>query len=143
MGSLGFTDAQKKALRIFRSLVNPETAIRVVLRAHARVIDRWRFMAAMPVPTPAPFPLYDCQYDITQEQFARIGNIPPLDQHDIETHHCLREKGWINRPPGFAAPKRLLSMHSPAPTTFINEREYEIIKTVRLTRNADYRRDGF
>lgn len=141
MGSLGFSDTQRMAVQNFLALARPEGAVRVITQSQGHLFNFWRFMTAMPVPTPGPYPLYDCRYWIEQETFARIAEVPSLNHKDIEEHHCRHERGWVNRPPAFIIPKEMLSMHATAPTTFINEREYEVIKTVGLLREAYHQKD--
>ncbi|KAK2756695.1 hypothetical protein FQN54_005141 [Arachnomyces sp. PD_36] len=132
---------QRYAFAVFQDLGRPNRGVRVVTHSQGMLGDFLRFVTSMPVPTPAPYPLYDCVYYPGQETFGRIATIPEIDSQDIQNHHCRREKGWVNQPPAFVKPAQIMSMHSKAPLTFINEREYEVVKTVGLLREASHQRD--
>jgi hypothetical protein len=47
-----------------------------------------------------------------------------------------REQGWMNNPPRFSTKEKTMSMHANAPLGLINEREYEVVKTIGLLRET-------
>lgn len=142
MEELGFTKAQQDYFDIFRAISGPDRDFRVVTQSRGQLPDFLHYLTKTPVPTPPPYPLYDCRYYPGQDSFGRIKDVPSLFNRDIENHHCRREKGWVNSPPGFVLPNQILSMHQSAPLTFINEREYEVVKTGGLLREAQYQHEN-
>lgn len=139
----GFSSDQRRALDGFRRLLWREMQIRVVTRARATLMDNWRFMTLMPLPTPAACPLYNCRYVVDQKALAHIKNIPAIGDSVVQQHHAYRTKGWTNTPPGFLHPRKIVSLYPDGPLTFINERENEVIKTVGLLREAEHQKSTY
>ena len=76
-------------------------------------------MTAMPIPTPGPYPLYDCRYVVDKREFSRVKEIPELSHDAVKEHHRHREQGWMNNPPRFSTKEKTMSMHANAPLGFI------------------------
>lgn len=136
-----FTQSQRAVLDTFRKLAQPNAGVRVLANRTGCFPQFWRFMTAMPVPTVPPFPLYDCRYDTVHQLLKPIAEIPPVDEHFVKARHARRVKGWVNQPPGFAPKFEILSINSTVPIRFINEREYEVVKTVGLLREAEFQKE--
>ncbi|PYI04107.1 hypothetical protein BO78DRAFT_409358 [Aspergillus sclerotiicarbonarius CBS 121057] len=136
-----FSVHQRQAVDSFRQLLSSDLQIRVVTRARGDLMENWRFFAAMPSPTPGPYPLYDCRY-VPGGSWCRMKTLPGIDDVAIVNHFGIRERGWMNNPPSWARPPRL-GMLCPAKLQFINEREYEVIKTIGLLREVEYQRTAY
>ncbi|KAE8138859.1 P-loop containing nucleoside triphosphate hydrolase protein [Aspergillus pseudotamarii] len=133
--------AQKTTLHFFRRARDPDMSIRIATRARATLMDAWKRMCAMPVPTFAAYPLYDCRYVVEQARCARMRNIPPITDPLVEAHHRRRVKGWMNTPPGYDRVTAIVSV--PVKYAFINEREYEVIRTIGLRREAEHQKSQY
>ncbi|KAK2777034.1 hypothetical protein FQN52_003261, partial [Onygenales sp. PD_12] len=140
--AMQFSPQQSEAVKAFRRLSSADMEMMVATQRQGNLADRWRFMAAMPVPTPGLFPYYDCRWAGEHNRFANITDIPLLTDNTIRIHHGLQETGWMNNPPAFSTPFKIVSMGEKAPLTFLNEREYEIFKTVGLLREAQWQKDN-
>ncbi|KAJ9254366.1 hypothetical protein DTO207G8_3557 [Paecilomyces variotii] len=139
----GFHESQIQTLNLLRGLTRSERSVHLRTRARAGLYDNWRLMSEMPQRTPPPYPLYDCTYDVHTGEFGVIRDIPTLADNNIQLHHRRRQMGWPNQPPKFDTPQQILSFTPNAPVTFINEREYEAIKTIGLLREANYRQRNY
>jgi hypothetical protein len=49
----------------------------------------------------------------------------------------------MNNPPRFSTKEKTMSMHANAPLGFINEREYEVVKSIALLREAQYQQTNY
>ncbi|KAL2834982.1 P-loop containing nucleoside triphosphate hydrolase protein [Aspergillus cavernicola] len=141
----GFSQSQISSLQVFSGVCASEAQLRVVTRARATVWDNWKLMASMPVPTPGPFPLYDCKYtyDVTTMYgtWNRVRDLPSLSSQMVIAHHADRKVGWMNMPApsSYMEPRKIMSMHCNPPLYFINERHYEVVKVGGLLREAEYK----
>lgn len=133
----GFTAVQRRSLEVFRRLLATNMRVRVTTRARGTLLQNWRFFAAMPKPTPGYYPLFDCRY-VASGGWCRMENIPSLNDDAIRAHFAVRNRGWMNNPPSFRSPP-LSGVFCIEPfLTFINERQYEVLKTVGLLREAEH-----
>ncbi|GJP87676.1 P-loop containing nucleoside triphosphate hydrolase protein [Aspergillus niger] len=136
-----FPSDQNQAVGIFRQLLSGDMQVRVITRARGNLLENWKFLAAMPMPTLGPFPLYDCRY-ISGGTWCRIDTLPAISDEALINHIGVRQRGWMNNPPSFVTPAVLGNL-IPAIYHFINERHYEVIKTVGLLREAEYQRTTY
>ncbi|XRM47494.1 hypothetical protein ABZX51_010465 [Aspergillus tubingensis] len=132
---------QSQAVRIFRQLLSSDMRVGVITRARGNLLENWRFLAAMPMPTLGPFPLYDCRY-VSGGSWCRIDSLPKISDRALSDHIGVRQRGWMNNLPSFVTP-RALGILFPAIYIFVNERHYEVIKTVGLLREAEYQRTTY
>ncbi|OJJ71240.1 hypothetical protein ASPBRDRAFT_676287 [Aspergillus brasiliensis CBS 101740] len=136
-----FSAGQTQAVNIFRQLLSGDMQVRVITRARGNLLENWKFLAAMPMPTLGPFPLYDCRY-VSGGSWCRIETLPTISDQALGNHIGVRDRGWMNKPPSFVTPHALGNL-MPSVYHFINERHYEVIKTVGLLREAEYQRTTY
>ncbi|KAL2701625.1 hypothetical protein AAEP93_005923 [Penicillium crustosum] len=134
-----FNEAQKKSIELF---INAAYGDRFKLYTRVRaaaLCENWNTLKSMPRLTYPPFPLYDCRWHIQAKRFERMEEIPDIDDLRVQIHHRRRERQWSHitakghcftdkfEIPGLDADKHI---------TFINEREYQAIRSIGLLREV-------
>lgn len=134
-----FNDAQRESIKNFTKAAKADR-----FRLHTRVypdtlLENWNTLKSMPSPTFAPYSLYDCRWNHQAKRFERMEQIPNIDDVTIQAHHRRRERGWSHisaRGPCFTEPFEIPGFGGNAPITFINEREYQAIRSIGLLREV-------
>ncbi|KAJ5805202.1 hypothetical protein N7474_011089 [Penicillium riverlandense] len=130
---------QRKMVEKFHELGQRGHSIRVITTGRSHLSESWNAFSAMPNPTPPPYPYYNCSYILAGDKFSVMDDIPEVSDKIIEMHHRKRRVGWPNAPSGdmmYEPRMELLCFTTYAPLTFVNEREYEVLKMIGLLREA-------
>ncbi|KAJ5826301.1 hypothetical protein N7474_003439 [Penicillium riverlandense] len=131
---------QQKAVENFRKISSGNLQLKAVTRVRDRLNLNWEILRGMSQPTYPPYPLYDARYQSQAQKMAPIGEIPSLDDQNIQKHHRRRELGWSNDPPRRPryTKEEAIFCFSPSPApTFVNERQYEAIRMIGLLREVE------
>jgi hypothetical protein len=73
------------------------------------------------------------------EKIERMEEIPDIDDECVQAHHRRRERGWSHKSaqgPCFTESFETPGFEGNAPITFINEREYQAIRSIGLLREV-------
>ncbi|KAL2830300.1 P-loop containing nucleoside triphosphate hydrolase protein [Aspergillus cavernicola] len=132
-----YTPRQFSNFKVFRGMAQRNIGIRLVTQKRGRFAFDWTFMTVMPWPTPPPFPNYDCRYNRLNERLEPISilRIPPLDNETLVAHYAMRLGSRVHR---YFGGETFIGQLFPTPLTFINERHYEVVKSIAILREHDH-----
>ncbi|KAL4883939.1 hypothetical protein BJY04DRAFT_19104 [Aspergillus karnatakaensis] len=90
----------------------------------------------MPVPTPAPFPAYKCWYDTSKKKLEPMSSIPSIrNDRTLYEHYRRRNSTWFTSP--LVTCMVISHMYQVPPVVFLNERHYEVVRTIASYREMD------
>jgi regulator of nonsense transcripts 1 len=132
-----FNEVQKEYIGLFIKAAHGDRFKLYTRVRGGALTENWNTLKSMPKLTYPPFPLYDCRWNIQEKRFERMNEVPDIEDIRFQIHHRRRERGWSHitakghcfnnklEIPGLDADKHI---------TFINEREYQAIRSIGLLR---------